>query len=195
VRYAPWLAFIGPAAAGKTSLGKRVAVLTGRPFVDLDAVAAPYYGEAGWSIPRLVERIHAVGRVAAEREWEPARAHAVERVVEDNPGAVIALGAGHTSYTDRDCSDRVRTALSRCLHVFFVLPNADLARSLDVLRHRSIQTKGTDWIFDGHDLLSEWLRDGVSRSMATRVVHTADEDPQQSAARVTGLAMTTAEGC
>jgi shikimate kinase len=181
---APWLVLIGPAAAGKTTLGEAVAALTGRPFVDIDAVAGPYYEEVGWSLPRLRARIGQVGRVAAEREWEPARAHAVERVVADHPGAVVALGAGHTCYAEPGHAARVRAALERCSGVLFVLPDPDAARSLRILRDRSARTKGTDWVVDGHDFLSEWLHDPFSRSLATEIVHTAGETPWQTAERV-----------
>lgn len=99
----PVLVLIGPAAAGKSTVGELAAGILGVPFVDLDDVGGPYYAEVGWSIARLVERIGRIGRVAAEREWEPARAHAVGRAVHDHPGAVLALGAGHTSFTDADC--------------------------------------------------------------------------------------------
>ena len=94
------LVLIGPAAGGKSTLGPLVADRLGTPFVDLDEIGDRYYGEVGWSVDQLAERAAAVGRVAAEREWEPARAHAVRRVVEEHPGTVIGLGAGHTSYTD-----------------------------------------------------------------------------------------------
>jgi hypothetical protein len=84
---APVLVLLGPAATGKSTLGQLVAGLLGVAFVDLDAVADDYYPEVGWSVDRLVERIAVVGRVAAEREWEPARAHAVERAVAEHPPA------------------------------------------------------------------------------------------------------------
>lgn len=184
---APWLVLIGPAAAGKTTLGAAIAALTGRAFVDIDAVAGPYYEQAGWSIPRLRERIRQAGRVTAERDWEPARAHAVERVVTDHPGAVIALGAGHTHYTDHRLAERVRAALRRCGDVFLVVPDPDSDRSLEILRDRSARTKGTDWIVDGHDFLAEWLHDPFTRSLATRIVHTAGEGPEQTAERAVRL--------
>ncbi|MEU2619573.1 shikimate kinase [Streptomyces sp. NPDC007157] len=108
---APWMVLVGPSGTGKTTLGRELAARTRRPFVDLDATADGYCAEAGWIIARLRERIAVVGRVAAEAEWEPARAHAVARAVAGHPDAVIALGAGHTSYTDHRHLVTVRTAL------------------------------------------------------------------------------------
>ncbi|WP_328891614.1 shikimate kinase [Streptomyces sp. NBC_00316] len=119
---APWMVLVGPAGTGKTTLGREIAAKAQRPFIDLDAAAHGYYLQAGWSMPKLRERIAIVGRLAAEAEWEPARAHAVVRVVADHPGAVIALGAGHTSYTHHEHLAMVRKALRHCRDVVQVLP-------------------------------------------------------------------------
>ncbi|UTT60464.1 hypothetical protein [Cellulosimicrobium cellulans] len=181
---APVLVLLGPAATGKSTLGELVAGLLGVAFVDLDAVADRYYPEVGWSVDRLVERIAVVGRVAAEREWEPARAHAVERAVADHPGAVLALGAGHASYTDPACLDRVRAALAPVPHVVLVLPGADREHALTVLRARSVASKGTDWVRDGHDFLAEWFDDVGTRGLAHRTFLTLADDPAASARRL-----------
>lgn len=45
---------IGPAAAGKSTLGELVAPRLRRPFVDIDEVAWPYCAEVGWSLARVV---------------------------------------------------------------------------------------------------------------------------------------------
>ena len=181
---APVLVLLGPAATGKSTLGQLVAGLLGVAFVDLDAVADDYYPEVGWSVDRLVERIAVVGRVAAEREWEPARAHAVERAVAEHLGAVLALGAGHASYTDPACRDRVRAALAAVPHVVLVLPGADREHALTVLRSRSLAAKGTDWVRDGHDFLAEWFDDVGTRDLAHRTFVTGAEDPGASARRL-----------
>lgn len=181
---APVLVLLGPAATGKSTLGGLVAGLLGVAFVDLDAVADRYYPDVGWSVDRLVERIAVVGRVAAEREWEPARAHAVERAVADHPGAVLALGAGHASYTDPACLDRVRAALAPVPHVVLVLPGADREHALTVLRARSVAAKGTDWVRDGHDFLAEWFDDAGTRGLAHRTFLTGADDPAASARRL-----------
>jgi len=181
---APVLVLLGPAATGKSTVGELVAGLLGVAFVDLDAVADRYYPEVGWSVDRLVERIAVVGRVAAEREWEPARAHAVERAVAEHPGVVLALGAGHASYTDPACRDRVRAALAPVPHVVLVLPDTDREHALTVLRARSVASKGTDWVRDGHDFLAEWFDDPGTRSLAHRTFVTGTEDPAASARRL-----------
>ncbi len=153
------------------------------PFVDLDAVADRYYPEVGWSVERLVERVGVVGRVAAEREWEPARAHATERAVAEHPGTVLALGAGHASYTDprsspasaprsRPSPRRPRAAEHR--------PRARARRAACPF----LAAKGTDWRPAGHDFLAEWFDDPGTRSLAHRTLVTGTEDPAASARRL-----------
>ncbi|WP_024285943.1 shikimate kinase [Cellulomonas sp. KRMCY2] len=180
----PVLVLVGPAAVGKSTLGALVADRLGVPFVDVDELGDQYYVEVGWSIDRLVERATAVGRVAAEREWEPARAHAVRRVLDDHPGAVVALGAGHTSFTDPRMAGKVSRALSAVPHVALILPSLDRDDALVELRRRSLATKGTDWVASGHDFLAEWLDDKASRRVATLVVITDGEAPGATAGRL-----------
>ncbi|MFI6921383.1 shikimate kinase [Nonomuraea spiralis] len=185
MRRPPWMILIGPAAAGKTTLGDGLATATGRAFVDIDALGESYYAEVGWTMDRLRARIREVGRVAAEREWEPARAHAVERVVADHPDAIVSFGAGHSHYTRSDLFDRVRAALRPVDHVVLVLPSPDEERSVEVLRRRSLAAKGTDWISaDGHDFLAEWVRAPGNHTLATIVLHTGEEDPEQTIRRL-----------
>lgn len=161
---------IGPAGAGKSSVGELLAARLGTPFADLDEVAAPYYAEVGWSLDRLRAVIGEVGRVEAERAWEPARVHGVRRVLADHPGAVIALGAGHTTIHDARLRADLADALRACPHVVWLQPDPDRDRALAILRARCEASKGTDWISEGHDLLAEWLDDDAARSLATAVV-------------------------
>lgn len=179
---------IGPAGAGKSTVGAGVAAAVGREFVDLDAIAGPYYAEAGWSVARVRRRIEDVGRVAAEREWEPARAHAVERAVGASPGVVLALGAGHSSYTNASCRERVHAALRTCQHVWFLEPYEEPARSVRELRARCLRERGVGWRSeDGHDFLAEWVTDPFARSLATETVRTGGESPEETVARLAAL--------
>lgn len=182
----PAVVLVGPAAAGKSTVGELLAPLLGTGFVDIDAVADPYYAEVGWSIDRLVRRVGEVGRIPTEREWEPARAHAVSRAVGDHPGVVLALGAGHTSYTQPEHLARVGAALAGT-RVVLLLPSLDRDESLALLRARSLGSKGTSWTYDGHDLLAEWLDDAGTRSLATEIVCTDGETPATTAQRVAAL--------
>ncbi len=181
------LVLIGPAATGKSTLGQLVASSLSVPFVDIDEVGEPYYNESGWSIEKLVQRVSVVGRVAAEREWEIARAHAVVRVLEDNPGAVVALGAGHTSFQNQQHFQTVKEALGTLPCVLLILPSQDREEALTVLRERSIASKSTDWISAGHDFLAEWIDDQGTRSLATDTMVTGSELPEITAARIVSM--------
>jgi len=181
--YTP-LILIGPAATGKTTLGRIVAANLSVPFVDIDEIGEPYYEESGWNLERLSHRSSVVGRVAAEREWEVARAHAVCRVLEDHPDAVIALGAGHTSYKNKRHLQRVRNALRHAPYVFLVLPSEDRSEALRTLRNRSLVSKEMDWMRSGHDFLAEWLDDQGTRSLATETIITGSEAPEKTAKRI-----------
>lgn len=182
--FATPLILIGPAATGKSTLGQIVAANLSAQFIDIDEIAEPYYEESGWNLEKLSHRSSIVGRVAAEREWEVARAYAVCRVLEDYPDAVIALGAGHTSYKNEDHLQRVRNALKDAPCVLLVLPSADRAEALSTLRNRSLVSKETDWISSGHDFLAEWLDDQGSRSLASETIITGSEDPNTTAKRI-----------
>lgn len=179
---------VGPAACGKSTAGEAAARLLGVPFVDADEAGGRYYREVGWDLDRLVDRVATVGRLAAEREWEPARAHAVGRLVADHPGAVLALGAGHTTYDDPVHRDAVRAALARAGAVVLLLPSAGRDDALRVLRERAVAAKGTDWVRDGHDFLAGWLDDPAVRELATDVLVTGDEPPGSTARRVAAIA-------
>lgn len=184
---APLLVLIGPAATGKSTVGTLVAERLQAPFIDIDELGDAYYEEVGWSVERLAARSAQVGRVTAEREWEPARAHAVRRVIEDHPRSVIALGAGHTTFVDPTLTAQVHTALSAVLHVVLILPAADRDQALEELRRRSLAAKGTTWVSDGHDFLAEWLDNEGNRRLATTTVITNGEAPTDTARRISEL--------
>lgn len=188
------IVLIGPAAAGKSTLGRLVAARLDKPFVDLDEIAWPYYAETGWDLDRLADRIRTQGRLAAEHEWEPARAHATEQALAEHPGTVIALGAGHTSYTDPGLTRRVQGALAQVPDVVLVLPSRDPRRSVAVLRERSVATKGTSWIREGHDFLAQWTAEPLNHAVATSVLYTEGLTPEAAARRIVSDALRRA-GC
>jgi shikimate kinase len=178
---------VGPLAAGKSTLGALVAERLGRPFVDIDDIAWSYCAEVGWTLDRLLERDEAVGWAGAEREWEPARAHAVERVVADHPDAVIALGAGYTSFTAPEYADRVRRALALVPDVVHLVPSPDPARSVTVLRGRATASRGKDWIIEGHDWIARWVADPLAAEVAAATLFTDGMSPEQSAEQLVRL--------
>src|SRR5437868_940367 len=94
------IVLIGPIAAGKSTVAALLAEALGVPHASLDAVAWPYYAEAGWSRERFREVYAREGLLAAHRQLAPALVHAVERFLPQHRGEVIDLGAGHTHFDD-----------------------------------------------------------------------------------------------
>lgn len=178
---------VGPLAAGKSTLGALVAERLGHPFVDIDDIAWSYCAEVGWDLDRLLQRDEAVGWAAAEREWEPARAHAVQRAVADHPDAVIALGAGYTSFTSPEHAEQVRQALAPIPDVIHLLPSPDPKRSVAVLRERAIASRGTDWIIEGRDWIAGWVADPLAGEVAAATVFTDGISPEASAEELVRL--------
>jgi hypothetical protein len=74
----------------------------------------------------------------------------------------------------------VRAALKSCPDVAHILPSPDRDLSLSVLRKRCIASKGGPWIAEGHDFLAAWLDDPTPRQVATRVVFTFGQTPDQT---------------
>ena len=185
------VALIGPPCAGKTSVGWELADMTGSVFVDIDDIGDTYYREVGWDVGRLRARSLDIGRLAAECEWEPARAHAVERLIADahliERGAgrdvVIALGAGHTAYTRAAPRDAVARALSSVDQVVYLTPSLDPGRALEVLCPR-VHADRPAWGAGHHALVTNWVSDPAVRALATVAVETGEDEPRAVATRI-----------
>src|SRR5688500_1351846 len=115
---------IGPVCVGKSTLLPFVAARLGRPYVDLDDVAEPYYEEVGRGRAALHEIGAARGDLGAYVWWQEGHPHAVRRVLEDHPDAVVALGAGHTTFTDDALFREVQDLLAE-RDVILLLPGGD----------------------------------------------------------------------
>lgn len=174
---------IGPAAVGKSTVGPLVARTLGLDFIDLDAVAGPFYVEAGKSLETLQARIVEMGVPTAHRWWQPARLHAVRRLLETTTAAVVALGAGHSHYEDSAYYESVRKLLTG--HWVVLLAVApEVGASVEVLRRRSLASKRRDWIADGIDFLEMWASSTQNADLADVVVYTAGKSAEEVAAAV-----------
>jgi Shikimate kinase len=176
----PSLILIGPTGAGKSTLGLLLADRLNLPSVSMDGVAEPYYNECNFGIAEFQRLRSEQGFLKTHRQWEPVRVHAVERVLAGCGRVVLDLGAGHTHYEDPMMFDRVRQAISSCPNVVFLLPCADLDRSVRLLRERCLSERGADWIHDGYDFIEHWVKDSCNHDLATLTIFTEGKTPTDS---------------
>jgi len=177
---------IGLAAVGKSTVGPLLAARVSSSFVDLDEVAGRYYSEASMSLDDFRTKIDAVGYVATHRWWQPARANALQRVREDCPASVVAVGAGHTHFEDRQFADAAASVLKRHV-VVLLLPDCDCTRSMALLRQRSVASKRHDWHVGDIDYLDVWVRSDQNRRLADHVIYLCGHTPIAVATHVAGL--------
>jgi predicted Ser/Thr protein kinase len=180
------LVLIGPAGAGKSSVGARVAALLHRPFVDLDGVGDTYYAEIDQSLDTFQAVMAANGVVDAHRWWQPARAHGVERVLDEHAGAVIALGAGHSHFEDVHYFDVVCAALALAT-VVLLLPCQDVRAAITTLRARCERDRGISWVIGSVDFLSDWVTSIQNHALAHHIVYADGDDIEAVSRRVVRL--------
>lgn len=176
----PPIVLIGPACAGKTTQAGLLAVVLDWPRVSLDDLIRQYCGESGYS-RRDYDRVRAAqGAPAARRPLPELFAIAVERIVAGHPGHVIDLGAGHTHLAEPTLRARLHRALDPCPNVVLLLPSPDLDRSVRVLKERSKQTRGHDWVRNGYDHIAHWVKESPNEELATMIVYTDAYTPEQT---------------
>lgn len=175
--------FIGPAFAGKTTLVRLVAPEFELCAVDLDEIADGYYREVRRGVDEFLERAARTDFESAYRWWQQGHPHAVKRVLEDHPDAMVALGAGHTYYLDDTLFASV-AALLQDRYPILVLPSPDLNESIRILRARAIDSSGSDWRHGGIDLIERWVRDPANHMLASWTVYTEDRPPSETAQHI-----------
>ena len=177
----------GPVCAGKSTLLAPLAAALGRPAVDLDDVAEPYYEEVGRGRAALWEVGAREGDLGAYRWWQAGHPHAVERALVEHDGAVLALGGGHTVFEDPADAARVRDALEGRLRIL-LLPSPDHDESVRIIRARLADGRdGQDWVLDGVDVLAEWVKGPQNHALAELTLHTEGRRPDDLVAEVVAL--------
>lgn len=170
---------IGPIGAGKSTLGRLVAAALGLPQVSLDDIRFTYYQEIGYDESIAKQQYAADGFWGLYRYWKPFEAYAVERVLTEHANCVIDFGAGHSVYEDEALLTRVKQALTPHPNVVLVLPSADLATSLDVLRDRQPSLREIV-----PDINEHFLTHRSNYELATFIVYTADRTAEDTCAEI-----------
>ena len=176
---------IGPIGAGKTTLGRLIAAALSLPQVSMDDVRFDYYREIGYDESIAKQRYAAEGFWGLYRYWKPFEAYAVERVLTDHANCVIDFGAGHSVYEDEALFTRVKCLLAAHPNVILVLPSADLATSLEVLRNRR-----PDLVDIEPDINEHFITHASNYELAKFTVFTAGRTPEDSCTEILDLIAT-----
>lgn len=176
----PPIVLIGPVCVGKSTQAALLAAALGWPRASLDDLIWRYCGELGY--PRAeFDRVRAAHGVSAARRPLPELfATAVETIVAEHPDHVVDLGAGHTHLTEPTLRARLRNALALCPNVVLLLPARDVDRSVRILKERSMQARGHDWVRNGHDHIAAWVKESPNEEFATMIVYTDEHTPRQT---------------
>lgn len=176
---------IGPPAAGKTEVGRRLAPRLGLPFVDADEVCGPLYAEYGWTPEAFAREKAASGTRAAYVAFEGAVAYAVGRILTEHRDAVVALGAGHSHFVDPQRHRQVAAAVQDSgMYVALLLPHHDYRQAVDILRDRVMRRGYDDYRRGERDLLAEWVTSEQNRNLANELLITTGETPDDTATRL-----------
>jgi len=167
-------------ASGKSTIGSLVARQLARTHIELDDHRWRYYDEIGFD-HELARTLHARGDTRAILDYsKPFEVHAVERAMQEFPGAVVSFGAGHSVHAVADHAMRVRVALEDWF-VALLEPSADRDRSLAVLDSRLARIEGFPLEL-GHELNRAYLTADSNASLATETFFTDHRSPAEVAA-------------
>ena len=176
---------IGPIGAGKSTLGRLVADALGLPQLSMDKVRFNYYREIGYDDSIAKQHYATDGFWGLYKYWKPFEAYAVERVLTEHTNCVIDFGAGHSVYEDEALLTRVKQVLAPHPNVILVLPSADLATSLRVLRNRRPSLADME-----PDINEHFITHASNYELAKFVVYTADRTPEDCCAEILHLIAT-----
>lgn len=177
---APEIILIGPQDTGKSTIGALLAERLQLPRAPVDQLRFGYYTEIGYDHEQARRLRRAEGFAALVRYWKPFELHAVERILSDHPGHVVDFGAGHSVYDDAAQMQRLRDVLAPYPNVILLLPSPDADESIALLHEREKQRVG----INGVELHRYLLEHPANRTLATHIVYTQGQTPEQTRAAI-----------
>lgn len=176
---------IGPMFAGKSTVAELLSKRLKLPRISLDDVRWAYYAEIGYSEDEARQQHEAGGLDAVVAYWKPFEAHSVERVLADYPNDhIIDFGAGHSVYEDEGLFRRVAQALTPFPYVALLLPSADNAASLPILRERGLAEGAPDLT----TYIEHFLQHPSNMRLAKRTFYTEETTPEETSEEVAAWA-------
>lgn len=160
---------IGARGSGKTTLGSRLAELSGSHFIDLDDVVLDTFDQA---------TVTAVWESHGESGWRNAEARELGRLLQGS-GLIVALGGGTPMIPEARLTIDEKRRTGRVLVVYLAHPAEELAQRLG--RHVGDRPSltGDDPAAEVRGVLEE--RDPVYRALADVIFEPGDRLPQQAA--------------
>jgi adenylate kinase family enzyme len=175
------IVLIGPARAGKSTIGKLLAEALELPQISLDSMRWVYYKEMGYDENFAQEIRTRCGFLALVLYWNLFAAYAVERLLSDYQTCVVDFGAG--IYESQESFARVQQTLSRYRNVVLLLPSPNQEESLRILKERDANPPH-DLNFD---LNAHFLTHHSYYDLAKLTVYTHGKTPAQTCAEILEL--------
>lgn len=173
-RLAGPIVLVGLMGAGKSTVGRHLATMCERRFVDLDEEIGR---RTGRSVPELFAEVGEVGF----REMEAHTTREIAAVAAQSPGVVIAAGGGWMA------NRLARTALPTATTVWLRVAAAEAAHRLAPERTDRPLLVGVDPVVRLAALLDERLPAYREATYTVDTMHREPEDVAREVAAATGL--------
>jgi hypothetical protein len=169
---------IGPHSAGKSTVGKLLALQLKLPFLNLWEVCKKYWQETGYD-ETLHNQAWENGRAdGVYRYMMPFDAYAIKRGVTEYPQCVMELGPPQSVYDDAELFEQVRQVLKPYNHVVLLLPSEDVEESLQILKERGRV------IINGMEINEHFVKHHSNYDLAKYIVYTKDKTPEQTSEEI-----------
>ncbi len=158
---------MGPIGVGKTSVGRELALRTGKRFVEMDEEKKRIYEQIGFSLQKCEEKYKKYGIIGWYQYQKPFELYSVKIVLEENDDAIVDFGGGHSVY-DNEAQTREFLGLMRLQkHSFLLMPYEDVEKSLELLSKRNEK--------DDTELNRIFINSATSRQAAKHIIYIGEK--------------------
>jgi adenylate kinase family enzyme len=176
---------IGPPFAGKSTVGKLLAVELSLPQISLDNLRWDYYREIGFDDSLAKEIRHKGGFLAVVAYWSLFNSYAIERILAHYHHCVFDLGVGPIVFENNILKTQIANALIPFINVVRLLPSPNLDTSINVLKERGKHLKGTN--AQGFDWSTYFVKSDANRQLAKYEIYTEGKAPAETCHEIIAL--------